>query len=330
MNSKPALLVVLKNGLAPVAEPIVCDDFRGPRSLLGEGTVLPKPVCTWGAKIDACMLLASRISQSRSVVLYDSSLDPNPSPELSIPADTYLAGRCTSAFDVAWELMRVDLLPEWGAVLASSQTGGRGRMRKPWVSPRGNLHVVFRLPRLMADLGSPASVLVGHLLVRAFGKAGFHLLLKWPNDLLDSSGRKVGGLLLEERDGILLAGLGVNLQEAPKAEGLRKEGAPPAGVLFADAGGEEDSPPAPFALWRALVSGVIEAYDEDVRGVDPSESVARAALHLAWKNRRVRVEDAGGVVEGICMGLTPAGGLLLDVNGVDREILSGSLFPSDL
>ncbi len=326
MNSDPALLVALKNGLAPVAEPIVCDDFRGPRSLFGEETRLPRPVCTWGAKVDACERLSARISNSRAVVLYDSRLDPNPAPEFSVPADTFLAGRCTSAFDVAWALMEVGLLPEWGAVLASAQTGGRGQMRKPWHSPRGNLHVVFRLPAPVAGLGGPASVVVGHMLIHAFRAAGFKLGLKWPNDFLDTSDRKVGGLLLEERGGALLAGMGVNLQEAPKAEALRREGAPPAGVLFAEAGGEEHAPPAPFALWRALVSGLAEAYEKDVRGLSAPEAVARTAEHLAWKNRHVRVEDSDGTLEGICMGLSPAGGLLLRVDGAEREVLSGSLF----
>ena len=326
MITLPALLVALKNGLGSVAEPIGCEDFRGPRSLFGEETRLPRPVCTWGAPVDACERLRERICRSRAVVLFDSSLDPNPSPELSVPADTFLAGKCISAFDVAWELLAVDLLPEWGAVLASTQYSGRGQMRKVWHSPRGNLHVVFRLPNAVTALGSAASVVVGYLLAQAFRQGKYDVTLKWPNDLLDASGRKVGGILLEERGGVLLAGLGVNLQEAPKADILRKEGAPPAGVLFAEDGGEEYSPPAPFALWRTLVYGALEAYEKDVQGKSALEAVARAADLLAWKDRLVRVEDGGQCLEGVCLGLTPAGGLLLRVNGAQREILSGSLF----
>ncbi len=329
INNGHALLVALKNGLAPLAEPLDCEDMRGPRSQFGEEVVLPRPVCAFGDAADPCVRLDALIPRSRAVVLFDSRLEPNPSPELSVPAHTYLIGRCTSAFDVAWDLHGLALLPVWGAVSASTQSGGRGQMRKPWHSPRGNLHVCFPLPEDLLRLAGLASAAVGYLCVLAFRAAGYTLSLKWPNDLLDVSGRKVGGILLEEKNGVLMAGLGVNLQEAPDAETLRRHSAPPAGVLFAGEGGEEYAPPAPFGLWRALVYALIEAYENHVRGKSPAAIARAAEAHLAWKDRLVHLEDGGRGLSGFCRGVSPAGGLLLQVDGLEQEHFSGSLFAGD-
>ncbi len=49
---------------------------------------------------------------------------------------------------------------------------------------------------------------------------GAAVRIKWPNDLL-VDGRKVGGILVEERGGVVVAGLGLNLGGAPRDHALR-------------------------------------------------------------------------------------------------------------
>ena len=116
--------------------------------------------------------------------------------------------------------------PTW--IMARRQTASRARRGRSWDSPEGNLYstVVFRpggTPQ-QADLRSfvaalalydACAVVIGH----ADG-----LSLKWPNDVLLHGG-KLAGILLESvgqgGDTLHLAvGIGVNLSDAPSAEGV--------------------------------------------------------------------------------------------------------------
>lgn len=248
-------------------------------------------------------------------------------PDLSVSSVTFLAGKCTSTFDVAWKLREDRLLPPWGAVLAASQRGGRGQLRRAWHSPPGNLHVTFRLPADPLLQSDQASVVTGYLVAAAMRRLGFTLSLKWPNDLLDADGKKVGGILLEERNGTLLAGLGLNLAEAPSPAALRAEAAVPAAAL---SGGGNGAPLIPFSLWRALVGGLILEYTKSVAGKAPEEVLAAAEEPLAWKGRSVTLHESdGGTVSGVLHGLGPNGGVVLRRCGQGRaearEYFSGSI-----
>ena len=67
--------------------------------------------------------------------------------------------------------------------------------------------------------GSAASTVTGAMLAATLGKLGFAVRLKWPNDLVVQDGdapAKVAGILLEERAGVLLAGIGINVAWAPR------------------------------------------------------------------------------------------------------------------
>ncbi|MDR2123686.1 MAG: hypothetical protein LBP38_01730 [Desulfovibrio sp.] len=180
---------------------------------------------------------------------------------LDMPGVCFLAGACSSSFHLAWRLFRDGLLPVWGSVLASCQESGYGQFRRGWYSPRGNLHVCFRLPADPLFKDDTAAVAVGLLVCGEFRKLGFPLSLKWPNDLLVEQRAKVGGMLVEERDGVVIAGLGVNTAEAPGAELLREEHALPAAVLPRPEGAGYDAgaATAPFYLWRVLAGGLIVA-----------------------------------------------------------------------
>lgn len=351
-------LVALNGGLPPHAEALDCEDLRGPRSLFGESAAMPRPIGRWALPVvpafakeyDSCCLLweeadavrlnaASRIAAVRDG-LFRAGGDSR--CRLDVPAPVFIVGSCTSSFSVAWKLCEDGLLPEWGSVLCSRQTEGRGQMRRHWHSPRGNLYVTFRLPDDALLKGDCASLLAGWLLVGAFRNLGFPLSLKWPNDLLLEERVKVGGVLLEERDGVLMAGLGVNLAEAPGTGMMREQDSLPAavllphnsntrtGILAPDCGctDEHEEPLAPFSLWRLLVSEIILAYSCSVSGHGLAQLLHQVDNSLAWKGRNVVVRDGNApMMQGCFMGLGPCGGMLLRPGpGESRELFSGSLF----
>jgi BirA family transcriptional regulator, biotin operon repressor / biotin---[acetyl-CoA-carboxylase] ligase len=100
--------------------------------------------------------------------------------------------------------------PEGAVVWARSQTGGRGREDRSWVSPPGNLYcsVVLRPAAISAQLGFAAAL-------AAAEAVGADATLKWPNDVL-LGGRKVAGLLLEAGTGWTVIGCGINLISHPE------------------------------------------------------------------------------------------------------------------
>lgn len=344
-----AVLVALRCGLPPHAEHLDCEDLRGPRALFGESANRPRPVGDWteGCR---CADKGRGAAYANSAVLWQDTGGRSPlelaeeiageearlSP-LAVPVPTYVAGRCTSTFALAWDLVEDGLLPAWGAVLASCQKEGRGQTRRHWHSPRGNMHVTFRLPAEPLLQGDAASLVTGYLLVLAFRALGFPLSLKWPNDLLLEEQGKAGGLLLEERNGTLLAGLGVNLAETPPAAFLREQGATRAALLLPEsaipgsAGAQklaaEGETIAPFVLWRRLVSESVLAYSRFVAGRPRSGVLKDVEAVMAWKGREVAIRDGTDPpLSGRLLGLGPGGGLhLLRSWGETQEIFSGSL-----
>lgn len=104
-------------------------------------------------------------------------------------------------------------------LLAERQSGGRGRLGRPWASPlAANLYLSIdrQFEGGMARLAG-LSLVAGIASAEALrGLTGLDIHLKWPNDLwLD--GRKLGGLLVEgggEHGGAVRAvmGLGLNVR----------------------------------------------------------------------------------------------------------------------
>ncbi|MEI9987612.1 MAG: biotin--[acetyl-CoA-carboxylase] ligase [Aliidongia sp.] len=108
-------------------------------------------------------------------------------------------------------------------VWALEQTGGRGRLDRRWVSPRGNLFASIVLrpeapPAQAAELGFVAALAVAETIERFAGPD--HVRLKWPNDVL-AGGSKIAGILLEARSGSsglvdwVVLGIGINIVAAP-------------------------------------------------------------------------------------------------------------------
>lgn len=232
-----------------------------------------------------------------------------------------------SALDTAFELAGERRLAIWESVLAASQTAGRGQLRRRWASPPGNIYAALRLPLSPPFDGGAAAAAVGLLAAEALAQLGWPVRIKWPNDLvLDVAGgaRKVAGILLEERGGILLAGIGVNVVSHPPAEALRADAALPAAAL-AECGKGAPVPPAP-ELWARLVSHMLSAYT-DAR-IFARTWRGRAEALLLWRGKAVTVTDGETVLKGRLAGLWPSGGLRLETGQGAVECTGGSLRPA--
>ncbi|MCK5180297.1 MAG: biotin--[acetyl-CoA-carboxylase] ligase, partial [Candidatus Omnitrophica bacterium] len=121
-----------------------------------------------------------------------------------------------STMDVAFQL-GVEGVGEGTVVCAESQTKGKGRLGRNWVSPKGKgiyMSVILR-PRLMpADL-TPLTLLCAVAVCEAAGKfCDGQAKIKWPNDILVHN-KKLAGILTEssaemDRVRFVVVGIGIN------------------------------------------------------------------------------------------------------------------------
>ena len=231
-----------------------------------------------------------------------------------------------SALDTAFGLAQEGRLHTWDSVLAASQTAGRGQLRRHWHSPPGNIYAALRLPVSPPFDGGAAAAAVGVLAAEALEALGWRAVIKWPNDLVleNAAGpRKVAGILLEERGGVLLAGIGVNVAARPPQEALRPGAALDAGCLAESVSGQPVPPVA--ELWARLVNHMVSAYI-DAR-IFARTWRGRAEARLLWLGRPVSVIDGNEAMEGRLTGLWPSGGLRLVTERGPLECTAGSLRP---
>jgi BirA family transcriptional regulator, biotin operon repressor / biotin---[acetyl-CoA-carboxylase] ligase len=245
-----------------------------------------------------------------------------PAGQVSPPV--LVVGECASSLDVGWTLAAAGLLPPFASVVAVTQSQGRGQMRRSWSSPPGNLYAALAWPVAPGDLGAMAPVLVGYCLAEGLAGQGFPVLLKWPNDLLLDGG-KVAGILIEERCGQALAGIGLNCVAAPDPTELRRGHAVPAGTLAAFG-----PLPGLVALWAGLVQSGQTCYRQCVTVSGSGERSRLVARRVAWLGREVLVrENESNVFRARIVGLAEDGGLRLrhgdGGRGMELTLHSGSI-----
>ncbi|MEQ1753114.1 MAG: biotin--[acetyl-CoA-carboxylase] ligase [Micropepsaceae bacterium] len=112
--------------------------------------------------------------------------------------------------------------PLW--ISAQTQTAGRGRRGREWVSPQGNLMATLLIaPHASAASAAGLSLVAALAVYDAVSSwiPDASIKVKWPNDVL-VKGRKVSGILLEtasfaeaEHLPWLAIGIGINLVSAP-------------------------------------------------------------------------------------------------------------------
>ena len=240
------------------------------------------------------------------------------------PGDVVLYGHCSSALDAAWHLVRQGDLPEGGSVLCRSQWSGRGQMRRNWISPQGNVYAAWRLPAAGPEWGNLSSLLVGYALLQALTGMGVDVRLKWPNDLL-LDGSKIGGILVEERDGVLIAGVGINVAHCPPKDALRPDFAVPAGRIGTFFENVHIVP-----LWTELVKRAESCYKQQISRKTTREFIHLLEPFLAFLHQEVTVSGTSRTHRARVLGLHHDGGLHLQSDQEDFVLYSGSVFPVSL
>jgi len=199
------------------------------------------------------------------------------------------------------------------AIIAETQSAGRGSRGRHWAAPAGNLNFSALLrpaPNAPLEPGRWA-LLAGLALHRALSPYAGGLMLKWPNDLL-LNGAKLGGILIDStvspEGGLawLVIGIGANLAQAPDIPGRPTACLPPPGAT-------------PAAVARALLDGFDRLADA------PTSVIVQDWLsHAHPVGTPLTIHTASRTVAGAFNGLTQTGEVLL--HGHAAPISSGEVF----
>lgn len=138
--------------------------------------------------------------------------------------DVYVFDTITSTLDKAHDLSKQGGMHAFTTIVCEKQLSARGQLRRKWESLENNLYTAIFLPDAYPFNTEAAAPAFGGVVACALEKLGFCVELKWPNDIVqktDNGYEKVGGILLEERNNALVAGMGINVFSAPHNHLLR-------------------------------------------------------------------------------------------------------------
>ena len=208
---------------------------------------------------------------------------------------------------------------EGTAIIAGEQTAGKGRLKRTWLTPEGNIALSLVLyPDVSAF---PYLIMLASLaVVHCIEAIGLKPEIKWPNDILVNGG-KVCGILVEsgvrgDKTYYAVIGIGINVN-------LRTEDFTDIQTTATSLSGELGREVSRLGIVRNLLVDTERLY------VSLSDS---GAIYAEWRDRlvtlgkAVKVADNDAVYEGIAESVDAEGSLLLrGLDGSLKRIVAGDV-----
>jgi BirA family biotin operon repressor/biotin-[acetyl-CoA-carboxylase] ligase len=209
---------------------------------------------------------------------------------------------------------------EGTVVIADEQTAGRGRLKRSWLTPAGNIAlsvVLYPEKRILPLLIMMASLAVSHSIEAV---TGLKTQIKWPNDVL-INGRKVCGILIEsdvrnEEVNYLIIGMGINVNAG---KDVLSGVVTPATSLYMEAGHEVSR----LQIILELITDMDNLYHTIVSG---------GSVFNKWRDRlitlgkEVKVTSGKEELEGIAESVETDGSLLVrSPDGILDRVVAGDV-----
>lgn len=205
-------------------------------------------------------------------------------------------------------------------IVAGEQTAGRGRLKRTWLTPAGNIAlsiVLYPEKRILPFLVMMTSLAVSQSIEAV---TGLETQIKWPNDVL-INGRKVCGILVEsdirnDTLNIVVIGIGINVNAGKDVlAGVQV----PATSLYVETGKEVSR----LQIIRALLGGLDDLYHTINSG---------GSVFGEWRDRlvtlgkEVRATSGKEVFEGIAESVDTDGSLLVrSPDGSVNRVVAGDV-----
>ena len=198
-------------------------------------------------------------------------------------------------------------------VVAGEQTAGRGRHGREWVSEPGAglwCSTIVRSCDQPPRLPLLAALAVVDM-ARELGDMAWSI--KWPNDVLDSHGRKVAGILVEGDgvpDGAAVVGIGLNVERPPQEFAH-------AGSWVGDCDVSPDRSLLVAELLIALSARVHQPWDAALADYRRLCRTIGANVHVLL--------PGGEEFDAEALDVTGEGQLVVDTGGTSRIIVAGDV-----
>jgi BirA family biotin operon repressor/biotin-[acetyl-CoA-carboxylase] ligase len=208
------------------------------------------------------------------------------------------------------------------AVLAETQTAGRGRRQRRWHSPAGGniyLSLGWRFAAGAPQL-SNLPLLAALCVCAALDRAGLRGHgVKWPNDVLIGPA-KLAGILVEsqsrpDRSVLAVIGVGLNVRMPGAATAIDRPWTDLVSHLPADRRG----------ISRNRVAA--DLLDDLVPACERFASEGFAPFRDEWMRRdllagrRIALEENGAARRGTALGIDDSGGLAVDLDDIGQQVL---------
>ncbi len=215
--------------------------------------------------------------------------------------------------------------PEGIVVVADSQSGGKGRFGREWLSPKGGLWFSMLIYPDISPADAPKlTMLAGVAVVDAIKIfCGVKLGIKWPNDIVfigkKDDCKKVSGILTEasfkkRKVDHVIIGVGINVNNT-----VDKKEIPAASLL-----GITGRMISVESLLREILRQFENYYHVFTEsGIGPVWEKCRELSVMTGK--RVIIERDEGKVEGVVTGIREDGALEMESNGKRITVLAGDI-----
>jgi len=205
---------------------------------------------------------------------------------------------------------------------ADEQTAGHGRYGRTWHSEtETGLYVSIVLRHRFSKASTPVVTLaLGLAAAEAIQKSTNIVCdLRWPNDLMVES-KKCGGILTELEDSVIIAGIGINVNQSAFPSELSATA-----ISLRLASGRMHSRENLMVDLAVSVDSFCSILEAE--GKEPIlEMFSRASSFV--QGRRVDVDLGESTVRGTTVGLNASGFLILrGDDGVENVILAGGIRP---
>lgn len=218
----------------------------------------------------------------------------------------------TTSTNILAKALAVDGSLEGSVVVADSQTGGRGRMGRTWVSPPGsNLYFSLILRPGVPSVRVPQlTLLVAAAIHQALCKLSSDLaaMIKWPNDIL-ARGKKLCGVLCEmqsepEFTHFVVVGIGINVNQSEFPAELQQS----ATSLFLEQGELFSRP----ELLASVLNHFEPLYDEWLLEEDLSFILPYLETYSLLQSEEVTIDQVKRSLSGTVRGISSTGELKLE------------------
>lgn len=202
-------------------------------------------------------------------------------------------------------------------LVADKQSNGRGQKGRKWASEAGGIYFTIASSINSSFDLSGYSLFVGILINKTLSEFNVETKLKWPNDIFDTDGRKIAGVLIEtyknKEQQILLTGIGINLSNTPDV----------------DIEANSISNLSERKLRRIDILSAFEKYFESDINIFLEKSFSE--YNYAWnelnyfRNKNITFDNGEKKLNGISIGVDKKGRILIQNNNEKYSFVSGNI-----